>query len=83
MTVTAINVFIEVDGQQCIAMIDTAMASYFMHILPAFQKSQPEAIRLVSLPDEVTAHLLDLRRTFLAHLEAVKAKRSQAQKGQA
>lgn len=79
----AINVFVEVDGKQCIAMIDPAMASAFMHMLPAFQKGQPEGIRLVALPDEVTEHLLELRRTFLAHIEAAKAQRAQAKKGQA
>lgn len=75
---TAINVFVEVDGKQCIAMIDPAMASAFMHMLPAFQKGQPENIHLIALPDEVTEHLLTLRRTFLAHVEAAQAQKSQA-----
>lgn len=77
MTVTAINVFVEVDGQQCLAIIDPAMASSFMHMLPAFQKGQPDDARLSALPDEVAEHLIKLRRTLL---ERIKAKRTQAQK---
>lgn len=72
MTVTAINVFVEVDGKQHIAVIDSDMASMFMAMLGTFQKGQQAGATLIPLHDDVAEHLLNLRRALLARIEAQK-----------
>jgi hypothetical protein len=66
-SVTAINVFIEVDGAQHIAILDPAMAPMFMGMLGACQGGQPDGPRITKLPPDVASHLIDLRRALLAH----------------
>lgn len=72
MTITAINVFVEVDGKQHIAIIDADMAPMFMGMLGAFQKGQQDCATLIPLHDDVAEHLLNLRRALLARIEAQK-----------
>lgn len=72
MTITAINVFVEVDGKQHIAIIDADMAPMFMGMLGAFQKGQQDGATLIRLHDDVAEHLLNLRRALLARIEAQK-----------
>ena len=55
--ITSINVYVEIDGQQCIAIIDPQMAQMFMGMLGAYQPGQPDGARLTRLPDEVSGHL--------------------------
>lgn len=73
MTITAINVFIEVDGKQHIALIDPQMSSMFIGMLGAFQKGQCDRVTLIPLHDDVAEHLLNTRRALLARIEAQKA----------
>lgn len=72
MAVTAINVFVEVDGKQYIAVIDAAMAPMFIGMLGAFQKGQQSAASLIPLHDDVAEHLLNTRRALQARIEAQK-----------
>ncbi len=62
--ITAINVFVEIGGKQCIAIIDPQMAPMFMGMLGAYQSGQPDAARLSVLPDEVSGHLLAARQAI-------------------
>lgn len=73
--VTAINVFIEVDGKQCIAPIYEPMAPMFIGMLGAYQHDQPKDARLIKLPDDVAEHLLNARRALQAHFDAARAKK--------
>lgn len=75
MTITAINIFVEVDGKQCIALIDPAMANMFMGMLGAYQRDQPRQANLSVLPDSVTKHLIATRQAILDHVENAKAKK--------
>lgn len=76
MAITAINVFVEVDGQQCLAVIDHRMADLFMGMLGAYQAGQPNGARLSKLPDSATEHLLATRRAILEHIERQRAQAS-------
>ena len=70
MTITAINVFVEVDGKQHIAFIDGEAASLFIGMLGAFQSGQPKNAKLVPLHDDVAKHLIETRRALLKRIEA-------------
>jgi hypothetical protein len=72
VTVTAINVFVEMDGKQHIAVIAGEMAPMFMAMLGAFQKGQHDGASLIPLHDDVAEHLLNLRRALLERIEAQK-----------
>lgn len=74
MTITAINVFVEVDGNQHIAFIDGESASLFIGMLGAFQRGQPKNATLVPLHDDVSQHLIATRRALLKQIEAKQAK---------
>lgn len=67
--ITAINVFIEIDGQQCIAPIKPESANIFMHMLPSFQGNEdPKAgANLSKLPPAAVDHLLATRRAIWEH----------------
>lgn len=67
--VTAINVFIEIDGKHCIALIDPAKAEIFLGMLPVAQHGEKQSAELVTLPDSVTKHLLNTRRAILEHVQ--------------
>ena len=75
MAITAINLFIEVDGKQYIAPIRADAADLFMGMLGAFQKDATKGATLIPLHDDVSEHLIATRRALL--------KRIEAQKGQA
>jgi hypothetical protein len=62
--ITAINVFVEIGGKQCIAIIDPQMAPMFVGMLGAYQSGQPDAARLSVLPDDVSEHLLAARQAI-------------------
>jgi len=62
--ITAINVFVEIGGKQCIAIIDPQMAPMFMGMLGAYQSGQPDAARLSVLPNDVSGHLLAARQAI-------------------
>lgn len=68
MNITAINVFIEVDGKQCIALIDPEMSSIFMGMLPSFQNitDLDKGAKLSLLPQSVIEPLLETRRAIAA-----------------
>lgn len=78
MNITAINVFIEVDGKQCIAFINPEMAEVFVGMLPAMQTGQPKHAVLRPLPPSVAAPLEQVRAALYDHLMKPKA----AEKGQ-
>lgn len=63
MNITAINVFIEVDGKQCIALIDPQMANIFIGMLPSFQgiAELSKGAKLTLLPQSVIDPLLETR----------------------
>lgn len=69
--ITAINVFIEVDGKQCIAVIDHQMKDIFLGMLPAYQgRPGPNAsINLATLPPAASEHLIECRRAILEHIK--------------
>lgn len=75
MTITAINVFVEVDGKQCIALIDPVMSDLFMGMLGAYQRGQPNGARLSTLPDSATKHLIATRKAIIDHVERAKAQK--------
>lgn len=68
MNITAINVFIEVDGKQCIALIDPQMTGIFMGMLPSFQNipELDKGPKLSLLPPSVVEPLLETRRAIAA-----------------
>ncbi|MCG3785703.1 hypothetical protein [Delftia acidovorans] len=70
MTITAINVFIEVDGKQCAAFISEEMADVFVRMLPAMQAGQPQQAMLHTLPDSVVKPLQQTRMAMWEHLMA-------------
>ena len=77
MNVTAINVFIEIDGKQYIAPVTAESAELFIGMLPAFQSGKQSSTQLVPLHDDIAKHLLAMRRALLdrfQHLEAEKRK---------
>ena len=75
MQVTAINVFIEVDGKQCIAFIDADKAELFMGLLGAFQKDVPKRAVLTPLSPKTTQHLIETRMALLESIKEAKAKK--------
>lgn len=72
MSITAINVFIEIDGKQCAAFISADMADVFVRMLPAMQTGQPDGATLHTLPDSVIEPLQRTRRAMWEHLMAAK-----------
>ena len=68
MHITAINVFIEADGKQHIALIDPEMSDMFVGMLGAFQKGQRDGVTLVPLQDDAAEHLLNVRRALWREL---------------
>ena len=66
--ITAINVFIEVDGLQCIALIDPEKKDLFMGMLAAFQRGESSTASLSPLPETAASHLIELRRALLDYL---------------
>ncbi|MDH1335849.1 hypothetical protein N5D77_18150 [Comamonas thiooxydans] len=70
MAITAINVFIEVDGKQHIAPIRADAADLFMGMLGAFQKDEKHRATLIPLHDDVSEHLIATRRALLKRIEA-------------
>ena len=72
MAITAINVFIEVDGKQYIAPIRADAADLFMGMLGAFQKDENQRATLIPLHDDVSKHLIATRRALLKRIEAQK-----------
>lgn len=72
MTITAINVFIEVDGKQCAAFISEEMADVFVRMLPAMQAGQQQQAMLHTLPPSVIAPLLQTRWAMGEHLMAAR-----------
>lgn len=81
MAITAINVFVEVDGQQCLAILDHRMTDLFIGMLGAYQTGQPKEARLSKLPDSATEHLLATRRAILKHIARAKAQKEQSNAG--
>lgn len=55
--VTAISVFLKVNGRLCLAPISPDCAAMFVSMLPAFQHGQPEAAKLVAMPLAVAVHI--------------------------
>ncbi|EPD40890.1 MAG TPA: hypothetical protein DDZ62_03350 [Delftia acidovorans] len=78
MNITAINVFIEVDGKQTMAFIGKEQAELFVRMLPSFQDGQPNAPKLYTLPASVAAPLEKTRAALYDCLMKPKA----AEKGQ-
>ncbi|MCO5339274.1 hypothetical protein [Delftia tsuruhatensis] len=72
MTITAINVFIEMDGKQCIAFINPEMAEVFVGMLPAMQTGQPKHAVLRPLPPSVAEPLQQTRAALYEHLMAAR-----------
>lgn len=70
MAITAINVFIEVDGKQHIAPIRADAADLFMGMLGAFQKDEKHRATLIPLHEDVSEHLIATRRALLKRIEA-------------
>ena len=79
MAITAINVFIEVDGKQHIAPIRAEAADLFIGMLGAFQKDATKGATLIPLHDDVSKHLIATRRALL---KRINAQRAQAQEEQ-
>lgn len=78
MAITAINVFVEVDGKQCIAVINPAMSGLFIGMLGAYQSGQPNVARLSTLPDSATKHLIATRKAIIDHVERAQAQKVKA-----
>lgn len=78
MNITAINVFIEVDGEQCMAVIDGTRVEMFMGMLPAFQSKGAARAELVRLPAEVADRLIETRCALLGAFSAAAKKGSAA-----
>lgn len=81
MSITAINVFIEMDGKQYIAPIDQEMAGIFMGMLGAYQIDQPSGARLVVLHEDIASHLLQLRRALYERITALQQKKQHQHAG--
>lgn len=69
--VTAINVFVEIDGKQYLTPVKAEMASIFIGMLSAYQGRESE-VQLYSLPPAVTGKLLETRAAIKTHLERPK-----------
>ena len=81
MTVTAINVFIELDGKQYIAPIDPEIVRIFMGMLGAYQRDQPSGAQLILLHEDIASHLLQLRRALHERITALQKKKQQQPAG--
>lgn len=55
--ITGISVYLMVDGQLCLAPIFPECAAMFVGMLPAFQRDQPEAAKLIAMPPAVAVHI--------------------------
>lgn len=73
--ITAINVFIEANGKQYIAIIDPPMADMFVAMLGAYQKGEQSGTTLTTLPDSVTEHLLKTRQAIQNYIEQAREAR--------
>ena len=51
--IDAISVFIQIDGQTCLAPIDQSNADFFLKMLSAFQTGSPPETKLIKLPKDV------------------------------
>lgn len=75
MNITAVNVFIEVDGKQCIALIDPKKVELFVGMLPVAQADGHKNALLHNLPPSVVE---PLQRTRVALYEYVTARKAAA-----
>lgn len=66
--ITAISLFIEVDGRQYLAALDPDKKDLFMGMLPAFQSGDSKVARICPLPEQAVPHLLELRQSLFDHL---------------
>ena len=64
--VTAVSVFVEVDGSPCLAPIAPEAAQAFLAMLAAFQSGQPTATNLIRLPESVAKHVRAAGRAIVA-----------------
>lgn len=62
--ITSISVFIEADGQVCLAPISAELAPLFLGMLPAFQDGQPKAAKMLVMPKEVADHVQAAQRAL-------------------
>lgn len=62
--VTAISVYLMVDGQLCLAPISPESVHMFVGMLPAFQHDQPKTAKLIAMPPAVAQHIEAASRTL-------------------
>ncbi|WP_315128037.1 hypothetical protein [Comamonas antarctica] len=73
--VTAISIYVMVDGQLCLAPISPDGAAMFIRMLPAFQPGQPEAAKLVAMPAAVAKHVEAAGRALGECVDSQRARR--------
>lgn len=73
--ITAVNVFIEINGRQCIAPIKAESVDMFVGMLAAFQ-GESSSSELMTLPDSVSRHLIELRKAMFDYINQSRKKQS-------
>jgi len=73
MNVTAINVFIQVDGRETMAIIGAEQGELFVRALGAFQAAPTNDVTLYNLPPEVEKHVQNARLALFEHWNRIKA----------
>ena len=75
--VTAISVYLMVDGKLCLAPISPESIHMFVGMLPAFQHGQPKTAKLIAMPPAVAQHIEAASRTLA---ECIASQHAAAQK---
>lgn len=78
MSITAINVFIEMDGKQFIAPVQEGAADLFLGMLATCQSGNSSSTRLVPLHDDIAKHLLAARRAIVDRIQFLEAEKQKA-----
>lgn len=77
--ISGISIYIQVDGQLCLAPITAESATLFVGMLPVFQHGQPKEAQLMRLPEEVAKHVAAAGQALARHIESQRAKAQKCQ----
>ena len=76
--ITAISVFVEVDGLLCVAPVRPELSALFVGMLSAYQSGDEKETRLFPVPDDVRQHVFDAGSALQEHLNNLKLKKAKA-----
>lgn len=81
MNITAINVLIQIDGKEHIALINHEMAEMFVQMLGAFQSSPGNGTSVIPLPTNVVTQIDIMREELFKVFSAARTKAQRCKKG--